>query len=399
MLEFYLNADFDLSLRGSRSLLEGEDATYLHEMANHFLFAGSPDDSVLLHAPLSPDFLSYLATKELSLPKTPIHPEFTPEAKFTPFGWNSLTDSLNRRYSRPAVHPDLDIVRKANARDFSHALEARDEGASLDLFETLPELEAFQRDHPSPNGWMAKGNHGHAGTANLRLASGPIEAEARRVLELLIQESGKVSLELWQDRVEDMALLFDVDEGGKASNARGHSILNSRDGSFLGVLVRPDGKAPPAWHPKLVDAVGPLAEALHALGYHGQVGLDAYAWQDGEGTIRLRPYVDINARLSMALPAHGLAARIPGRWIQWTWAKPKKLRMPSDYAALKENLGEAEYNPKHGSGILIASPLRIEARHRGAPTRPKRLSIALVARDEAELDSLRARCQAALGRA
>jgi hypothetical protein len=106
--------------------------------------------------------------------------------------------------------------------------------------------------------------------------------------------------------------------------------------------------------------------------------------------------VDINARLSMALPAHGLARRLPGRHVFWFWAKPRKLALPATFAELESRLGGHAFDAGSRTGILAVSPLRLEP---PAPTPiPKRVSFALCAGDEAELESLRAAFQAALGR-
>jgi hypothetical protein len=68
---------------------------------------------------------------------------------------------------------------------------------------------------------------------------------------------------------------------------------------------------------------------LHREGYFGPVGVDVYGYMEGE-TMRLRPLVDLNARLSMAAPAHGVAARVPGKAVLYrqfstTQGMPKML--------------------------------------------------------------------------
>lgn len=412
--DFYLNADFDSTLRGGTSALDGKDHGFVHEMSRHYLFAADPaqkGDAVILHAPLPRDFRDYMAAMGLGLPETLLHPDFRADAEFTPFGWNAHAERLNARYAEPALHPGIGIVRKANSRAFGLALEG---GAGspwgavpAGLFATLGDLEAHMRDHPSPTGWMAKGNHGHAGTANRRLfpvrpadpsrqdVLAVLAAEDRHALECLFGENGAVVLEPWHDRILDMAVNFRVDREGRVHDWVGHELATSRDGSFLGVEVAPSRLPPEPWTEELHSSSRELARALHGIGYFGPVGVDAYAWDDG-GTPRLRPWVDINARLSMALPAHGLARRLPGRHVFWFWAKPRKLSLPATFEQLVERLGVHAFRPGRGTGILAVSPLRLEP---PSPSlAPKRVSFALCAEDEAELETLRAAFEDALGR-
>jgi hypothetical protein len=292
-------------------------------------------------------------------------------------------------------------VRRANSRAFSHAFEAGTGQACGTLVSNLEQMRAWMAAHPSASGWVAKGEHGHAGTANRRLPSGEgaISGAERHDLEVLLAGNGRAALEPWHERVQDMAMSFQVEADGRVGDFRGHEMLTSSIGAFLGVKVAPDRLPPEPWRERLREAAVPLARALADLGYRGPVSADAYSHRVSGG-IELRPCVDVNARLSMALPAHSLARRLPERWLLWTWSKPKKLVLPDTYADLRRRLGDADYDPGTRSGILAASPLRVAAPSgSGSDTaRPKRVSFAFVARDEAELEGLRTRFRQALGR-
>jgi hypothetical protein len=401
--EYYLNADFDLSLRGRPSLLESADPTFVHEMAWHFLFAAKPEDSLIVHRPLPQDFLGYLASKGMALPRLVLDPGFSPDAEFTPFGWNPHTAGLAERYSHPPAHPDPETVKTANSRAFGIEVE-RDWYASHQgygtLFVTQGDLESFLRDRIGPNGWVIKGNHGHAGTANVRVPSGEASAETRAALARLFEEHGRVVAEPWDERVLDLAIHFTIERGGGVTGFRGHRLLNSRDGAFLGVEIAPSRMPPEAWVQALQASARTAAQALHGIGYFGPVSIDAYVYATPDGP-RLRPLVDINARRSMAMPAHGLADRLPGKTLQWTWSKPRKLRLPEDYRALDERLGPLAFDRISGTGILATSPIRLDAaarRNASEAVRPKRVGFLLSADDAAGLDRLRNGFTTALGR-
>lgn len=411
MREFYLNPDFDASLRGRPSLLETDDATFAHEMAWHFLFAGSAADSVIVHRALPEDFLAYLGQKGLALPKPVLHPAHTPAAEFTPFGWNGHTEALALRYDRQTPHPDPETIRIANSRAFSLGVEQGRKGsdpgspdAPGSLFVTLEALEAFLSGRTEAEGWVVKGDHGHAGTANRRVPAGPLGPEDRPALKRLFDEHGRVVAEPWHDRLLDMSVNFTLDAHGGMHGFRGHQLLNSRDGAFLGVKILPSRLPPDPWAEPLRASAAALAQDLAGLGYSGPVGVDAYVWNSQQGP-RLRPVVDINARQSMALPAHGLAQRLPGKTLLWMWAKPRKLNLPEGYRDLDRRLGPHAFDKASGTGILAVSPLRLQGGtaapakpDRSLAAKPKRVGFLFSAEGEERLSALQSAFAAALGR-
>jgi hypothetical protein len=395
MREYYLNADFDHALSGRPSLMETADQTYIHEMAWHVLLAGEPTDAVIVHAPVPTGFTAYARHKGLALPRAVPHPAYTYEAEFVPFGWNARTSSLAARYARSPSIPDADAVKTANCRAFASSLEADWHGdGGGRFFSHRDALSTFLSDRPATENWVAKGDHGYAGTANRRLPGGPLSSEDGARIDLLFADHGRVVLEPWHERIQDMAALFVVNREGLVEGFRGHGLINSRDGAFLGVEVAPDGLPPAPWSESLRSNADRLAKALSSIGYFGPVGVDAYVHRTPEGP-RLRPLVDINARLSMSLPAHGLARRLPGRFVRWSWHKPRKLSLPESYAGLDARLGAAAFDPETAEGILAVSPL---FREDGSGLRPKRVGFALVAGTSAGLGRLQAAFAEALGR-
>ncbi|MEO6095730.1 MAG: hypothetical protein ABIW76_08630 [Fibrobacteria bacterium] len=411
--EFHLNADFDASLRGAKSLLETSDPTYLHEMAWHFLFAAAETDSLIVHRPLPPDFLVYLAGRGLGLPRIVLHPEFTPGSRFCPFGWTPQTEALSLRYAQPDAHPDLRIVQVANSRAFNLEVErgwgeawgearGQSKGKRAEreppgyLFGALADLENFLAARSEPLGWVIKGDHGHAGTGNRRVPSGALAEADRAPLAALFRDHGRVVAEPWHDRLLDMSVQFRVGKGGAISGFRGHVLLNSRDGAFLGVKILPGLRPPEPWDEVLEASAGELGRVLDDLGYFGPVSADAYVRNSPQGP-RLRPVVDINARLSMALPAHGLADRLPGKSLLWMWSKPRKLNLPAPftgYSDFEARLGAHAFDPDTRNGILAVSPLSIP----GSGIRPKRVGFLFSADDEAGLARLQTAFAKALGR-
>jgi hypothetical protein len=161
---------------------------------------------------------------------------------------------------------------------------------------------------------------------------------------------------------------------------------------------------PEPWAPALLASASALARALDAIGYFGPVSVDAYVFSSPEGP-RLRPTVDINARHSMALPAHGLADRLPGRTLLWMWSKPRKLDLPADYQSFEARLGVHAFRRETGTGILAVSPLALDAGGesggeavKSKAIRPKRVGFLFSADDEEGLARLQSGFARALGR-
>ena len=406
MREYFLNADFDLTLRGGTSLLETSDATFVHEMAWHFLFAGGKEDSVVLYQPLPPEFLAYLGGKALALPHMSLHPGHTPSAEFTPFGWNAFTEARRSLYVGQPPYPSLAAVKTANSRAFSHALErswAEADGVPWrrsehgDLFQSWSVLEKFLLENPRPGAWFAKGDHGHAGTGNRRISERSINGEEQKVVQRLLADHGQVVLEPWQDRIMDMSANFTVEPGGRVKDFCGHELHNSQDGAFLGVKIFPNRRPPAPWDARLESAAAKLGKALDGIGYFGPVSMDAYVWQSPAGP-QLRSLVDVNARYSMALPAHGLASRLPGKLLLWTWTKPRKLSLPADYVELDARLGQWAFSSATQTGILAASPIWHAFEKGKENGKAKRVGFLFSANNEEEFTAMRQAFASVLGR-
>lgn len=364
----------------------------------HFLFAPRATDSLLLTEPLPTTFTEYLSSKGLALPTLRVVPDYHTAALFTPFGWNEHTFKIRDHYHNQPAIPNLEVIRTVNSRAFSLSVEkAIDENfqpSQFLEFEDLKSLENFLSENLQPHGWVVKANHGHAGTANRRIGNGPLGAEDSQILSQYFLEQGKVVLEPWHCRLMDMAVNFQLEPDGTISDFCGHELLNSQDGSFLGIKISPDRLPPLPWRVQLETAAIKLGKVLAAEGYFGPVSVDAYLWEtpkkndSASGAQKLRPYVDINARLSMALPVHGLARRLPSKWLMWTWIKPRKLQLPKDYFEFDKKMEAFAFDEKKSSGILATSPVFLDPSDNAASLKPKRIGFLFCADSETELTAM-----------
>ncbi len=386
--EFFINADFDLSLRSGRDP-SAQDARgrQAAELPIHLLLLGFGGDSVIVPEVPPEEFLTYLERVGLGRPAVSVQPSIRHHSRFSPFGWNREADRLNRSYREPAPHPPLEVVRRVNGRRFAAAIEREcfDDDSLLGEFTTVEALESCLGARPSDEkGWILKAEHGNAGLGNRRLRSRRLTPEDREVTRRLLVEDDCVLLEPWRRRLLDLAAIFDVDETGEVRGFDLHRVVNTADGAFIGAVFE---KKPPAlerWRPIMRRASGEVAGRLADAGYFGPVCLDAFVWDDG-GEHRLRPLVDLNARLHVSTSALRLWRSWGGDTVvYWRLFSTRKLRLPGRYEELEAALGADAFDPGTRCGVLLTSPLRLGERERP----PGRFGVLLAGRSLFEVEAM-----------
>jgi hypothetical protein len=296
-------------------------------------------------------------------------PERTPKKAFlfTPFGWSEEAFRRNANYEIPAVAPSFEVVKRVNSRAFGMALER-------ELFpaEVCPavfgqnghEIEAWLR-HAEPGDYVAKGNHGSAGIGQLRIRLPGNSMRLFRALERLRARMDGVAIERMQAITAEFGVLFRLARDGSISPRRVHRLLSGSEGGYAGALVTPQGQGDPAflpWREKAEAAVRAIAAALHREGYYGPVGIDMYAWE-GASAQRFRPLADLNARCSMAWPAHGLARRFPDRAVCVAQVSASALEVPEAYAKMSQVAKGSQFDLKTRRGFIWLTPLLSLPRH------------------------------------
>ncbi len=272
--------------------------------------------------------------------------------------------SRNAAMLRPEPHPAPDVVARVNSRAFSRQLEQElfpDHSPPSFFCADAEAWERWLRDAP-PGRWVAKGNFGHAGIAQMRFATPLLAEDKMEKLRRLIRDHAGMALEPEQEIAVEFGVLFLLDDDGETSTLAQHRLLTRRGGGYAGALRIGDDAAFAPWRPQVEKAAAAVAQRLHREGYFGPVGMDVYAQREGEA-LRLRPLVDLNARCSMAYPAHGLFHRFPDRAVlvcQWPAAYAP---VPSHYAALRKTLGALHFDSEARRGAFWLTPLSGARRH------------------------------------
>jgi len=364
--EYFVNADFDLSLRRGRTVSPaGARDRQAEEVAFHLLLLGVDGDSVIVTLPPDFGFLSYLGECGIPRPETSVRPSIRRDSCLTPFGWNRQAADLNRRYATPSAHPPLDVVRRVNGRRFAASVELElcgGDGAA-GVLTSVEAIEEWVAGRPTTEKeWMLKSEHGNSGLGNRRLPTPDLRETDRKVIHRLLSFDDCVLVEAFRTRVLDLSSVFEVDKTGKVHGLNLHEVVSTADGAFIGALFEPDSPTLAPWREDVARAVDLVAQRLAEAGYTGPVCLDSFVWDD-DGLPRLRPVVDINARLHMSAAALALwRAWGRDRVVFWRLFSSRKLRLPRAYDELVRALGDGAFNPNEHRGTLLTAPLEMAGR-------------------------------------
>jgi hypothetical protein len=363
-------------------------------MAWHLWPALAPEDTLLVSEPPPDGFLESLAELGLTPPRFVTqtglagHPGAPAEASrlvlpkpasdllFTPFGWNAEAMRLNGILPKPAEHPTLDVARLVNSRAFGLELERSlfgDDACPATFCGNGDAVARWLETAPSGR-YVAKGNHGHAGIGQMRFtlpSAAEEKLEAR--LKRLVNRHGGVVFEEEQRIVQEWGLLFRLGRDGRRSPFRVHRLLSEEAGGYVGSLVPAAGETDPLWESQRARAesgADHIAQALYREGYFGPVGLDLYLHKaqalenvNSPEVLQFRLLSDLNARCSMAWPAHGLAARFPGRAILLRQFSTTAMRVFGRQNALPHYRDNLSFDSTRARGAIWLTPLLSLTRH------------------------------------
>jgi hypothetical protein len=183
---------------------------------------------------------------------------------------------LGRLGLRPALAPDVEVLRRVNDRSFSAELGQTMPGASF--VRSLAELEAAIRG-PSPTGsFLIKRPFGFAGRERRRADGAELDASTRGFVQRSFVRGEGLQVEPWVERRGDFS--------------RHGWVCASRPPRF-GPLVRQQCDAMGRWESAVLAEPAALsagdaalldaelqrtAEALLAAGYQGPFGIDAFLY-------------------------------------------------------------------------------------------------------------------------
>jgi hypothetical protein len=209
---------------------------------------------------------------------------------------------LRRAGAEPEACPSVDVLARVNSRAFAAALGPTLPGAAF--VTGVDAAEAVLAHAPEVGAaWRVKHAFGMTGR-NQRVIAKGIVTEADRVFLGAGVARGGVQVEPHVAIDAEYAI---------------HGFLAADGALRLGDLVRQRCNARGAWlatapldpgdaaardvAPAMADEARRVAAALHAAGYFGPFGIDAFTYKDRGGALRLQPRSEINARYSMGFAA------------------------------------------------------------------------------------------------
>lgn len=196
--------------------------------------------------------------------------------------------------------PDLEVLRRVNHRRFAHdlgqALPAAGWAATMEQLSALTANDALQQ--VSVEGcWLIKRPLGYAGRGRKKLKPGTFTAADQTWLDASFREGDGVQVEPLVERELDCGLHGWLAEDGRCTF--GQPTLQQLDATGA---WQSTGLAPPLTQAELtllLREAERTAAALHATGYFGPFGLDAFRWRAPDGQLHFQPRSEVNARYSM----------------------------------------------------------------------------------------------------
>ncbi len=209
--------------------------------------------------------------------------------------------------ARVAAAPEVEVLRRVNARPFAAALRAPLAGASFAKHVAATLEEALERlARPAPDGWLVRRAFGAAGRGRRRIAAGRPSAAELAWLRASLRR-GPLTLEPWVRVTREMTRSAWVDAAGRLEIAPPCFQTTTAEGAWTATAPSARGEVDRADDAVLQRTVETVGRALHAAGYAGPFGIDAYRHRLGDREV-LNPLSEINARFTMDWTT-GLAAR------------------------------------------------------------------------------------------
>lgn len=203
---------------------------------------------------------------------------------------------------------------------------------------------------------LLKAPMSYAGRGHLRVNAASDSGKTRGWVSNTLASHGSVVVEPWLDRVMDFSALYEMKPGGSTSLIGLTRMENDAAGRFLGIRVSP--KWGTMLEPEIAVFLFREARVMEIYqnqipslladllpGYVGPLCVDAMVHRRTDGSLALKPVVEMNVRMTM------------GR-IAWEWMKRKPGSSRGHLRLLRRQslTGDEITNLEKGPGIFLNDP-------------------------------------------
>jgi hypothetical protein len=161
-----------------------------------------------------------------------------------------------------------------------------------------------------------KPRHGSSGRGRFGGALHEIDATTLQSALARLASRGGAILEPWLDRDEDLSVQLSIDPAGEILVLGSLAQRVSSSGVYRGhrgiVDARGRVRSNSRWDEPLREAAVQVARCAREAGFHGPCGVDAFTFRGEDGSLRLRPVVELNARFTSGTVVLGLVRRALG---------------------------------------------------------------------------------------
>ncbi len=200
----------------------------------------------------------------------------------------------------PAQTTPVEVLRAVNARPFAADVRTPLVDSSFEKHPAMTLEQCLERlAQPAPHGWLVRRTFGAAGRGRRRIRAGrPDDAERSWLVASL--RRGPLILEPWVHITREYTRSAWIAPTGEVDLSRPCFQATTTDGAWTETVHAARGEVTSSDDDRLQQAVLRTGEALHAAGYSGPFGIDAFRHRvPGSRVEVLNPMSEINARFTM----------------------------------------------------------------------------------------------------
>ncbi len=239
------------------------------------------------------------------------------EAQLLPWGFTPRLAQKATQYKKTPPWPNLEIIKKINAKTFSHQLEKEFQIALQKSFLSSSFERLKNAIETSSFDWVIKDPWGVSGRERIVGTAGKMTPHAAHWIRRHIKN--ELLFEPWVTNKKEFSLHFEISNNKQIQYLGSLSLLTNHAGTYRGNKKSSSLQPPQHW----LTIAHQIAQKLLNLGYWGPISLDAFLGQLEDNIVQ-RPLVEINARYTFGRIALELQSFLPQSWNYIWWHPTQK---------------------------------------------------------------------------